>query len=357
MNGRHWLVVFSILLASQWTLGATIETVSGSGRAETKDGHALHADLNNPFGITRGPNGALWFCEYGGHTIRRIDGEGNVTTVVGNGIAGYAGDGGSAMQASLHRPHEIRFDRSGNLYIADMSNHAIRKVDLKLNRITTIAGTGEAGFSGDGGAASEAQLKSPHSIQFGPDGRLYIADVGNNRIRVIDLSTGVIDTLSGNGKPDATIDGEPFSTAALNGPRSIDFDRKGDLWIVLRNANQIFRLDLRKGSIHHVAGTGEKGFSGNDGPAKLATLSGPKGIAIAMNGDAYLADTESHSIRMIEAATGKMRLIAGTGQRKDGPDGNPLECGLARPHGVFLDTDGSLYIGDSENHRLRVWRP
>jgi streptogramin lyase len=356
MNLRSLLVLLSFFLTIQWTWSASIETVAGSGREETKDGHASLAGVNNPFGIVRGPNGAFWFCEYGGHTVRRIDGQGNVTTVVGNGNAGYAGDGGSPLKASLNKPHEIRFDREGNLYIADMSNNAIRKVDLKSGIITTIAGTGQSGFSGDGGPADRAQLKSPHSIQFGPDGRLFIADVGNNRIRAIDMASGTIDTLSGDGSTEATIDGEPFATASLNGPRSIDFDRKGDMWLVLRNGNQVFRLDLRAGTLHHMAGTGEKGFSGNGGPARLATLSGQKGIALAPNGDAYLADTESHSIRMIEAATGNLVLIAGTGSRQDGPDGDPLGCGLARPHGVFWDTDGALYVGDSENHRIRVLR-
>jgi len=357
MKFRSAFLVFLVFSITHVSWSASIETIVGSGRAETRDGHALGAGTNNPFGITRGPDGALWFCEYGGHTVRRMDREGNVVTVIGNGMAGYSGDGAAMIRASLNKPHEIRFDSDGNLFIADMSNHVIRKVDLKLGLISTIAGTGEAGFSGDGGVANMAQLKSPHSIQFGRDGRLYIADVGNNRIRVVDLSTGLIDTLSGDGKTDATIDGEQYSQASLNGPRSIDFDLNGDLWIVLRNGNQVFRLDMRKGSIHHIAGTGQKGFEGNGGPAKLATLSGPKGIALAPNGDAYLADTESHSVRMIEASTGKIRLIAGTGERGNGPDGDPWKCGLARPHGVFLDTNGSLYIGDSENHCLRVWKP
>ncbi len=131
-------------------LAGVIETVAGSGEQGTTDGRALSAQLDNPFGVIRGPDGALWFCEYTGHTVRRIDGEGNVTTVVGNGEAAYAGDGGSALSASLNKPHEIRFDKDGNLYIADMLNHAIRKVDFQMDRITTVAGTGTAGFSGDG---------------------------------------------------------------------------------------------------------------------------------------------------------------------------------------------------------------
>ncbi len=335
---------------------STIETVAGTGDQGTVDGSADRALLDNPFGVVRGPDGALWFCEYTGNTVRRIDNEGNVTTVVGNGEGKFSGDGGSALQASLHRPHEIRFDDDGNLYIADMLNHAIRKVDLQLGRITTIAGTGEAGFSGDGGPANQAQLNRPHSIQFGPSGNLYIADIGNHRLRMIDMDTGVISTFAGTGKNGVSRDGEPFANADLNGPRTLDFDADGNLWLVLRNGNQVYQLDLESGLMHHKAGTGEKGFTGNGGPAIEATLSGPKGLALAPNGDAYLVDTESHTIRMIEAATGNLRLVVGTGEKGDGPDGDPLQCRLARPHGIFLDADGDVYIGDSETHKIRRLR-
>ena len=335
---------------------STIETVAGTGDQGTVDGSADRALLDNPFGVVRGPDGALWFCEYTGHTVRRIDNEGNVTTVVGNGEGKFSGDGGSALQASLHRPHEIRFDDDGNLYIADMLNHAIRKVDLQLGRITTIAGTGEAGFSGDGGPANQAQLNRPHSIQFGPSGNLYIADIGNHRLRMIDMDTGVISTFAGTGKNGVSRDGEPFANADLNGPRTLDFDADGNLWLVLRNGNQVYQLDLESGLMHHKAGTGEKGFTGNGGPAIEATLSGPKGIALAPNGDAFLVDTESHTIRMIEAATGNLRLVVGTGEKGDGPDGDPYQCRLARPHGIFLDANGDVYIGDSETHKIRRLR-
>ena len=355
-----FLSIFALLAAcapvSDPISQTTIETVAGTGEQETVDGSADRALLDNPFGVIRGPDGALWFCEYTGHTVRRIDSEGNVTTVVGNGEGEFRGDGGSALQASLHRPHEIRFDDEGNLYIADMLNHAIRKVDLQLGRVTTIAGTGEAGFSGDGGPANEAQLSRPHSIQFGPDGNLYIADIGNHRLRVIDMDTGIITTFAGTGKNGVSRDGESFATADLNGPRTLDFDADGNLWLVLRNGNQVYKLDLESGLMHHKAGTGEKGFTGNGGPAVEATLSGPKGIALAPNGDAYLVDTESHTIRMIEAATGNLQLIVGTGEKGDGPDGDPLQCKLARPHGIFLDANGDVYIGDSEAHKIRRLR-
>ena len=172
----------------------------------------------------------------------------------------------------------------------------------------------------------------------------------------MDPTSGVIRTLAGTGERGSTPDGARFADSPLNGPRTLDFDRAGNLWLALREGNQVFKLDLAAGTIHHVAGTGAKGFTGHGGPAKEATLSGPKGISVAPDGNVYLADTESHSIRMIDLKTGQLELITGTGAKADGPDGDPLRCGLARPHGVFVDADGALYIGDSENHRLRVIR-
>jgi len=334
-----------------------IETIAGTGEAGTVDGPAFEAKLANPYGLVRGPDNALWFCEYDGHTVRKIDASGAVVTVVGNGDAGYAGDGGPAINSTLHRPHEIRFDSKGNLFIADMSNHVIRKVDFSTDQISTIAGLGEAGFSGDGGLATLARLNQPHSIQFGPDGNLYIADVANHRVRVIEMKTGNIKTLAGNGETGSAPDGESFLNVPLFGPRSLDFDKDGDLWLVLKYANQIFRLDMELGTIHHIAGTGEQGFTGNGGDAREATLSGPKGIAIAPNGNLYVADTESHSIRMIDINTGIIDVVVGTGERFNGGDGDPLQCGLARPHGIFVERDGSVLIGDSENHKIRLLHP
>lgn len=356
MHGKFFGII--ALTSCCLSVGAAeMKTIAGTGVAGTKDGPALEAELNNPFGVVRGPDGNLWFCEYDGHTVRQINGAGKIITVVGNGNAGYSGEGGPALAASLNRPHEIRFDPAGRLYIADMTNHAIRRVDLKSGIITTIVGTGTSGFSGDGGPATSAQLDQPHSIQFGPDGRLFICDIGNHRVRVVDMETGIIETFAGTGKWGPTHDGARYKNIMLNGPRTLDFDQRGRLWLALREGNQVFVLDLGEGTIHHVAGTGQKGFTGNGGPAKHATLSGPKGIAIAPNGNVYLADTESHSIRMIDLQTGNIELIAGTGAKHDGTDGDPLACGLARPHGVFVDADGSVYVGDSENHRIRVVRP
>jgi sugar lactone lactonase YvrE len=200
-------------------------------------------------------------------------------------------------------------------------------------------------------------LNQPHSIQFDRQGNLFICDIANNRIRKVDKATGTISTFAGNGQRGTTPDGAKIQGTPLNGPRAIDFDRDGNLWLALRDGNAIYRFDLTAGVIHPVAGTGKKGFEGNGGPARAATLSGPKGLSIGPDGNVYFTDTESHSIRMIEVARGTVEWIAGSGEKGDGPDGDAHTCRLARPHGIFVDADGSIFIGDTENNRVRVIPP
>jgi streptogramin lyase len=355
---KHLLIPFLSLLcvlpssAAEWT----IHTVAGTGKQgfSGEGGPATAADIDNPFGVVRGPDGALWYCEYTGHRIRKINPDGTIHTIAGTGQPGYTGDGGPAKEATFNKPHEIRFDSAGDLYVVDMVNNAVRKIDMKSGLISTIAGTGTSGYSGDGGPATRATLAQPHSIQFGPDGNLYICDIKNHVIRLLDMKTGVISTFAGTGKPGPTPDGSPIQGTPINGPRSLDFDTAGNLWLATREGNQVFKLDLKAGLIHHIAGTGKKGFTGHGGPAKQATLSGPKGIAIDRDGNVWLADTESHSVRMIDIQKDTLELIAGTGQKGDGADGDPLKCELARLHGIFADSDGAIYIGDSEAHKVRV---
>lgn len=354
-------VLFLSLLSQTQTLRAAgwrIETFAGNGKQGSggDGGPATQAQIDNPFGVVRGPDGAIWFCEYTGQRIRRVAPDGTISTVAGSGKKGYSGDGGPALEATFNLPHEIRFDRSGNIYVVDMVNNAVRKIDIKTTIITTFAGGGGAGYSGDGGPASAAQLKSPHSIQFGPDGNLYICDIGNHTIRKVDMKTSVISTFAGTGTPGPTPDGSPIAGTPLKGPRSIDFDAEGNLWLATREGNQVFKFDLAANRISHVAGTGASGFTGNGAPARTATLKGPKGISIDKDGNAWLADTESHSVRMINKATGNLELMAGTGEKGDGPDGDPLACPMARLHGIFVDADGSVFIGDSEAHKVRVLR-
>jgi len=360
MHFRSSLVALAFLLISNGSARAdwSIETIAGTGKQgfSGDGGPATKAELDNPFGIVRGPDGAFYYCEYTGQRIRRIGKDGTITTIAGTGQVGFTGDGGPALEATFNKPHELRFDTVGDLYIVDMVNHAVRKIDMKTGIITTIAGTGEPGYGGDGGPAVKAQFKQPHSIQFGPEGDLYICDIGNHFIRKIEMKTGTISTFAGTGKAGDTPDSSPIAGTPLNGPRSLDFDREGNLWLATREGNQVFKFELKAGKIHHIAGTGKGGFTGHGGPALEATLSGPKGISVDASGNVWLADCESHSIRMIDARSGRIELIAGTGKKGDGADGDPLKCEMGRPHGVYADADGGIYIGDSEAHKIRVLR-
>jgi streptogramin lyase len=349
----RFLLAFALPLAA---IGADIRTIAGNGQAgfSGDQGPAAAAQINNPYGLRIGPDGAMYLCEIGNHRIRRVDlKSGILSTFAGTGEKGYSGDGGPALQAQMNEPYEVVFDRAGDLFFTDMQVHAIRRIDRKTGIITTVAGTGQPGFSGDGGPAVKAQLRQPHSIAIAPDGGLLICDIGNNRIRRVDFKTGMIATFAGTGEKGPTPDGAALEGTPLNGPRALDVDDHGNLWLVLREGNAIYRIDPRQRKIFHVAGTGEKGYTGDGGDAKLARLNGPKGISWSPHG-IFIADTENHAIRRLDEKTGVITTVAGTGTRGDGPDGaNPLKCQLARPHGILATRDGTVYIDDSENHRLR----
>ena len=351
MNRREALkAVFVVLSATRaGAAGASVSTLIGTG----SPGYSEQA-VNNPYGLLIGPDRALYFCDLDNQRIRRLDlATHRTTTVAGSGQKAYSGDGGPASTASLNMPHEIQFDVAGNLYIAERDNHVIRKVEAKTGVVSTFAGTGVPGFSGDGGPAAHAQLRQPHSIAFDSTGRLLICDIGNHRIRRLDLSTRTIETYGGTGERQPTPDGAPVNGTPLNGPRTIAVDAEGHLYVALREGNAIYRVDRRTDRIHHVAGTGEQGYGGDGGPARLATLAGPKGLACA-RGSLFVADTENHVVRRIDLETGIITTVLGTGRRGDGPEPDPLRCALSRPHGVFVDAGGVLYIGDSEAHRIRV---
>jgi len=344
--------VCALVVTATMAAAPSVTTVLGTGVPGFSD-----AQVNNPYGLVIGPDRALYFCDLDNQRIRRFDPvTKRVSTIAGNGEKGYRGDGGPAVAASLNMPHEIQFDRAGNLYIAERDNHVIRKVDGKTGTISTVAGTGTAGFTGDGGPARAAQLRQPHSIVFDRDQTLLICDIGNQRIRRLHLDTGVIETYAGTGEAKPTPDGATVAGTPLNGPRTMALAPNGDLYLALREGNAIYRIDARRQTLHRVAGTGVQGYSGDGGPALDATLRGPKGLSLGSDDQLYVADTENHVIRRIDLKSGTIATVLGTGERGDGPETDPRHCQLSRPHGVLVGGPGVLYVADSEAHRIRVVR-
>jgi len=346
-----------ILLASP-ALGGTIDTVAGTGQAANNgdSGQALKTNVGQPFGVEIGPDGALYICEVQNHRVLRLDlKSGELKTVAGNGTKGYAGDGGPATKAQLNEPYEVRFDRAGNMLFVEMQNQLVRKVDRQTGTISTVAGTGQKGFSGDGGQAGAATFSSPHSIALDAQDNLFIADIGNHRIRRVDAKTGVVTTIAGNGERQQPADGQTAAGKPLVGPRALIVDGN-TLWIALREGHAIWTMDLAAGTLRHIAGTGKPGYSGDGGSAKTATFNGPKGIALGPDKCLYVVDTENHAIRKFDPASGTINSVAGVFPAKKGGDGDggpATAATLDRPHGICVAEGGTLYIGDTNNHRVR----
>lgn len=355
----RWMLVICLsatVAGTHASLAAEVVTIAGTGKDEYSGdgGPALKAGLGQPFGLEIGPDGALYFCEYSNHILRRMDLKtGTISTLAGTGRkSGYAGDGGPANRALMNLPHELRFDEQGNVFVSDMANHAIRRIDAKTGVITTVAGTGKPGFSGDGGPATAAMLGQPHAVLLDQTGGLLICDIKNHRVRRVDLATGLISTFAGTGEKKSTPDSAPIAGTPLNGPRTLALEADGNLIIVLREGNAVYRANLKSKTLHHLAGTGKQGFSGDGGDARLAQLAGPKGAAVDNDGNLLLVDTENHCIRIIRR-DGTIDTLVGDGKAGDGPDGDPRKCRLNRPHGIFVDSAGGIYIGDSSNHKVR----
>jgi DNA-binding beta-propeller fold protein YncE len=365
MNYRRIIPLVSILVlavsvvavaASKLMANETIETLAGTGRGDddADGGAALETNLGHPFGVQIGPDGGLYICEFGSHRIRRLDLKTkNITNIAGIGKAGFSGDGGAATQAALNQPHELRFDAEGNLYFADMRNHAVRRIDRR-GIITTVAGNGRSGFAGDGGPAENSQLNQPHSICFSAD-KLYVADVGNHRVRAIDLKTSKIETVAGTGAKRLPNDGGAAREEPLFGPRAVCV-QDNYLWIALREGHSVWKVDLKRGTIRHVSGNGKPGFA--DGGRSKSQVNSPKGIDLGPDGKIYLVDSSNHCIRRVDPKTHVIETIAGKGETRgfSGDGGHPTAALLNNPHGVGFGDAGEIYIGDSDNHRVRVIR-
>jgi cysteine-rich repeat protein len=334
-----------------------ITTVAGTGVAgfSGDGGPATSAEIRSPHGVAIDGLGNLFIADRNNHRIRRVDAaSGLVTTVAGTGVAGFSGDGGPATSAQLNFPRGVAVDGLGHLFIADMSNHRIRRLDASTGVITTVAGTGVPGLSGDGGPASSAQLESPNGVAVDGFGNLFIADVSNHRIRQVNAVTGVITTVAGMGAPGFSGDGALATSAQLNLPHGVAVDGFGNLVIADRINHRIRRVDAATGLITTVAGTGEAGFSGDGGPATSAQLNFPHGVAVDGFGILFIADRINHRVRRVDAASGLITTVAGTGAQGFSGDGGPAaRAGLSSPVGAAVDGLGNLFIADSSNHRIR----
>src|SRR5215212_344462 len=338
---------------------ATITTVAGDGGSHLGDGGpATKAAFCGTSDVTLDAEGNMYIADGGiycsgpgGHTVRKVDRHGIITTVAGTGVPGFSGDGGPATKAQLDVPFAVAVDREGNLYITDENNYRIRKVD-EDGIITTFAGTGEGGYSGDGGPATKARLRDPGGIAFDAQGNLYVADYTS--VRKIEPS-GTITTVAGTGQLGFSGDGGPATEAKLSA-YDVALDHKGNIYICDLNHQRVRKVD-QDGIIHTVAGSGKHGYSGDGGPATKAAFDGPWGVAVDREKKVYIADHHNRVVRKVDPK-GKITTIAGTGEagfnREEGP---ATKVWLHDPIGLFVDEDsGVLYIADTLNARIRALR-
>lgn len=338
-------------------MALSISSIVGSGKQGFggDGGPADAALLDNPFHVDFDPEERyLYIADCFNYRVRRVDTRsGEITTFAGNGEQGHSGDRGSATEASIDEIYAIQVDTNGDVYLLQRFNPAIRRVDVGTGVITTVAGNGTVGYSGDGGPATMAQMREPNDCALDGVGGLLIADIQDQRIRRLDLSSGLITTFAGTGEKEHTGDGGKASEAGIFGARAICADDDGNAYICEREGNTLRKVDSA-GIITLVAGTGGKGYSGDGGPATEATFNGPKAIRCDNQGNVLIVDTENHAIRRLNVSTGIIETIAGGHRGSEGDGGDPLKAGLARPHGVVTDSRDVMYIADSENHKIRL---
>jgi Bacterial Ig-like domain (group 3)/NHL repeat len=338
----------------------TIVTAAGDGTAGDKgdNGSATAAELSDPWGIAVDSAGDLFIADHDSNEIREVvKSTGKIITVAGDGEAGYSGDNGPATDAELRGPNTVAVDSAGDLFISDTGNNVIREVVKATGKIVTIAGTGTPGYTGDGGPAIAAEIDSPRGITVDSAGNVYFADNPNNVIREIVNATGKIFTVAGDGTPGYKGDGGLATAAELNGPNTVVVNSAGDLFIGDANNNAI-REVATNGYISTIAGTGKAGYSGDNGPATAAQESGALGVAVDSLGDVFIADTGNNRVREIVAATGDIITVAGTGASGyTGDNGPATTAELDAPPRVAIDSAGDLFVTDAANNVVRELTP
>ena len=318
-------------------------------------GPASAASIFLPFGLALNAAGDYFIADTYNNRIRKVNGKtAIITTVAGNGSVGSTGDGGSALRASLDNPSSVALDAAGNLYIADTGNHLIRFVDSATGLISTVAGTRTGpGYSGDGGPAVSASLNTPNGLAFDASGNLYIADTGNNVIRFLNVSTGIISTVAGTGNPAYGGDGGKATAASLKRPWGVTLAPTGELYIADQGNHAVRRVDTA-GTITTIAGSGAAGYAGDGGPASASRLNTPAGIAIDVVGNIYIADSGNNRIRRINSATGIIATAAGSGSNGNTGDGGPAtSAAIYGPYTIAFDGGGNLFVADVFHNRIR----
>jgi sugar lactone lactonase YvrE len=329
-----------------------IYTVAGLGTQgfSGDGGQATSAQLNYPAGGAVDAQGNLYIADNTNDRIRKVSPAGVITTVAGDGIAGYGGDGGQATSARLDFPDGVAVDPHGDLFIADTLNNRVREVSPS-GVITTVAGNGIAGYSGDGGQATSAELDNPTGVAVGPEGVLYIADEANERVREVHAN-GLITTVAGTGVIGFSGDGGPAGSAELNTPASVATDAQGDLYIADASNWRVRKVDA-SGTITTIAGNGIAGFSGDGGQATSAEISFPRGVAVDPAGNVYIADLNNYRVRKV-TPDGRISSIAGNGLLGfSGDGGQALSAELGSVLGVATDAGGDVFVFDSSNQRVR----